>query len=548
MCVCVQPPLLQMSGAASAGEPAQPDVELPPYTGQEELTALVCYKCDAFKSPKSWVSLMEHLRRMHGISWKSVAGTPLHTLARKDQNVKDKNLYGAKRDKAAGKADGVQPEPAEPADGLQPLPEAGTPSAEWRAFWVKVDPSGTPVMPLELQEMVEQPLQVAPKFWKPTCKAIARPTSAQSTGPQARHAPSQPASVTANLQDPLAVISGNTSEQQGRGAAEVIATLVTALQRLAPMGQPQLQQREPTRLIVAIAERAAAWHPEMLQPGAKRHMWPLRGVETVDVSTCMINFERFLRNLSLKPKSIGIAMSGTNYFLSLLTVDGDHTSLAGIVAAVYTSNLAASVFDLPLMDPSRSWACKIVAALHGHLCPFLLAECGRKQYDDTARCIRQLQSEFLVPRTKACNKAKKRRMRAKKKEEAIRLKDMPPVEAMKSAAYQAIVDLHVINRHCKTAGKMSAKLQASATAAMVGNPWRRQCSGCEAKGRQASTFEAHVCRVAQSAQCSSVHLCAWISTGCELEHVLLWLSDCMLKVAAWRSANFSFVACAAPQA
>lgn len=463
-------------------------MELPPYTEADNIEdGAVCYICKEFKAFK-WLRMAEHIRKRHGVYADDIKGTFLGRIAVAQAAEERRERWARAKQRTA-----AVPPAAQLAGSVRAEPDGSS----WKMMWVRVGSTGEPILPLQFQ-VVEpsaapvhevigaEPAPPVHAFVRPTCKYAAKPLSIGGAAAPVQPLVLEGAASPTRMQQPL----------QGIGSAGVVANLVKALQHMLQPDQAVPQQREFEKLAVAIAGKALAWSLAVLRPDAKRQRWPLHGTDIASVSQCLIEFERFLRNLSLKQKTVEIAVSGTKYFLSSLTVEGKDKSLAGVVAAVYTDNIAAEFFDLPLMDPCRSWACKIVSALHGHLCPFLLAECGRKQHEDTARCIRQFQSEFLVPRVKACSKAKKRRMRAKKQEEAVRLQAMPPVAAMKAAATQAIVDLHVIARHCESCDEMSGRLQASATAAMVGTPWNRPCTGCSSNGFQNSNLR-NMCRWAK---------------------------------------------------
>ena len=374
---------------------------MPPYSEADVVEdGVQCYLCDKFTG-KTWLSIMDHLRKMHGVSMLEVADTYLGEMARAEGNKQRRDSHARKKETAiavASQAPDLGPQvmpaggPACPAvDAVRTKPD-GT---SWRAFWVKTDPSGSPIFPLELEAVsaepagAAEPLQVVEKFCKPTCKHAARPQ-----------------------QVPDRMASDMTNAGQLQEIRSMVAQLV----------QPTVKGPEVALPTVSITAEAAGWTADALSADARRHAWPIRRRVEVDLT----DFVRFLRGRALGDSSVEIAEQGVGYFFALLDIEPEGFSLAGAVARVYTDNIATALFDLPLLSLDYSWTRKIVDSM-SVLCTFLVTECGRLRWDEIARCIRQLSQECFESKKKASGKKKRlgnlRRMQA----DAERLTRLPPV-------------------------------------------------------------------------------------------------------------------------
>ena len=95
------------SGAAPAA--AMPGPVVPPYTAEDEAKladGIGCYLCEQCENPKkalkhsTWLSVMNHLRRGHGIKYSQITGSYLYEKAKEEKNAKDRATYEKKKDTA----------------------------------------------------------------------------------------------------------------------------------------------------------------------------------------------------------------------------------------------------------------------------------------------------------------------------------------------------------------------------------------------------------------------------------------------------------------
>ena len=170
------------------------------YTATDNITNVKCFGCTFV--PSSWLSLMEHIRKRHDVSWTAAEGSFLVQQAAEEKRAKDREAYqrGTKKNKkqkatAAGEEKATRRDDQAGASGglgsaVESERSGGNTTiakhcwktkddgSQWRMLWVKVDPSGNPVVPFEVEHMEEpKPVQLASKFFKPTCKHAAKPPS-----------------------------------------------------------------------------------------------------------------------------------------------------------------------------------------------------------------------------------------------------------------------------------------------------------------------------------------------------------------------------------
>ena len=217
---------------------------------------------------------------------------------------------------------------------------------------------------------------------------------------------------------------------------------------------------------VTIAPAALSWTAAELDPASRRKTWPIATADGLPLD----DFERFMRGGALSEKTIGAAIQGVQYFFSLLHIEGEGFSLTGALVTIYIDNTAAALFDLPVLHTEHSWTRKIVNAV-SKLCKFLLLECGRRRWDEAARCIEQLHRESFAQRLKVLSKQKKVESILRRQHDSERLSKLPPVPEMKEAVRLAMIDLRFISLHAIGLDTVPDRLHSAATAAMVGILW-----------------------------------------------------------------------------
>jgi hypothetical protein len=418
-----------------------------------EGSGIECSLCNKFVA-KSWQSLANHFRRNHGIKSSDLKDTYLLKKANAERAEQDRARYAGKKQhvvEAAARPPSLQREesvaaprmqPSAPpslqlaesvaAPRMQPSCKTKADGSQWRAYWVKVDASGFPVIPLELEDMdeEEEPVQLVSKFFKPTCKRVAKPPSSDGTA-----APSQPV---------------------GHELREVRDLLKQLL-------DPAKREPEITLPPVLISDEASTWAAASLNANARRHTWPIRRKAEFDFT----HFLQHLQGRGLAKKSIEILHQGVQYFLALLVIEDDGFTLEGLMVKMYIDNIGSDLFQLPVLGLHFSWTFKILSAV-SFLCDWLVVECGRLRHDEAARCIRQFSQECLAPKKKVAGKHKRHASIRRSQSDANRVAQLPPTPVLKTAVKQAMVDLRTILQHVLAGGELCAGLKRAANVAMVG--------------------------------------------------------------------------------
>lgn len=192
---------------------AEEPKDLPPYSESDLLeNGIGCYKCSKFTTKKSWLAMVEHLRRQHGVKWGDLKGSHLHTMARKESRDNEKTRYGEKKNKTT---EGCIPQSTGATSAEVPAPGrhlAGQKRTRddddgvWKAMWVKVGSDGMPTWPLQVRDMIG-----ANDVGKPSVASgsgnqqIANPLPANATAKPALALdtpPTMPAAAPANSAQP----------------------------------------------------------------------------------------------------------------------------------------------------------------------------------------------------------------------------------------------------------------------------------------------------------------------------------------------------------
>jgi len=139
-----------------------------------------------------------------------------------------------------------------------------------------------------------------------------------------------------------------------------------------------------------LAEWAAQWSHD-----DRSRNWP----QHEDLTISLVAWERWMRNRGLSANSVEICLQGLRYFVTLFSVElplKSEMDIAGVLAFAYKNNLAASIVDLPILHKQYTWSIKIATAVK-KFCEYVNIECGRENWLETARCVRQLFLETVEP-------------------------------------------------------------------------------------------------------------------------------------------------------
>jgi hypothetical protein len=150
---------------ADRGEADDADTVPPPYTESDDIhSGLCCYLCDDVDAVKwyKWHTLLEHVRRMHGVAHSKLNGSYLHTMGRAQLAELSKIRYQAKAKGRGGAASrGAAPRATDPCRAEAPVEAEARGSGDddlerprhcgWMQMscWVRCSADGTPVSPLE---------------------------------------------------------------------------------------------------------------------------------------------------------------------------------------------------------------------------------------------------------------------------------------------------------------------------------------------------------------------------------------------------------------
>lgn len=440
---------------APAEEIHHPHVGLlhPPYTEHDDIQqGLNCYICDT-GAYKSWMLLMEHVRRAHGIQHSQLNGTYLHTMASKDiaADARDRRQRNKEAKQAKSTPGGEQGLGQESVAGAERGGEQGdfeAPGSGQQTFWkmgmafFKTDEHGEIICPMEVVSelpqggvLLEKPEQASssgtvhrmPKFVAPTTKAPA---------------PKPPAGIHSHHQSSPAPV------------ADWISTVPKIC-----IKQEYIDHKDV----------------EPSTPGSRAPKWPIQ------LGEFKIEIPKFEQHLMTEKSQGGGAqgdtMRGLTRFFHMLEMEGSDYSDPAILVSMRISGLHKAIFKLHLMQPGFSWTRKILDALKVFI-EWQIDQVGtqhlmsdQKHWLKYKTSLEQLLASLKGGIQKKVYLDKNKRTFDRRLWDATKLENFPPVPIMKASISKAMATLHTIHELYKGHKTLPKEVQAAANSAMVGIFW-----------------------------------------------------------------------------
>lgn len=367
----------------------------PPYQKGDDITrGLACYICADFPPTTSWSKLMEHVRRQHGVTHQQLNGTHLHTMARGELTEQQRARRELAKKKAATADEGDKESCDEETHGptleqhVQAAPSHGASSSAqpfmWKKMtcWVKCGADGEPVNPMEI--------------------TLCGPTQGAQT------------------------FDEEVSED-------------SATERKRKKKHRRAVKEQPPSM--AISEKAKGWNPHGRIGGATRNWksWPLATRGDIDLS----DFSQYLEfTVGLIDSSVAIYVKRLQHFFGLMDLP-DEFSHIGCMVGLYKSGLFGRLLALPILSPKLPSTRNLITVIE-HFCDHLLLVCGRKNLKDASRCISQLKGEYIQRVKKRAHKDSFVGVLKKQARDAIRLRNLPPIDTIKAAVKESMIDLYHI--------------------------------------------------------------------------------------------------------
>ena len=412
-----------------------------------------CYLCKEKEALYySWKVLMNHLRKNHGVQHSSLKGTYFHTELNKECAAAEKARYHKRKQEAAaaeeatdavededeqGGADFVEKEEdefseeeggeaQEALEGGEGEPEGEPVIHErgdgtlWKLVWVRVNENGEPLVPLQYEEMSENP-------------------------------------------PPLTVAEAGSSKDPPEAGSE-LAQVLSKVQSLetAFLASSDVEVACPE---VTPAGLAFDWqHPA----AKKRYKCPISDephphFQDYDWKP----FRAHLRKAGVREtESQSSTLLSITRFWNLLEISEGEFHPAGVLCGVYKENLLDQLQGCPVMDQKYGWARNIFTALD-HWCEFLKAECSRRRWKEARSTLQQLQEDMLKGYKSEGQSIRKIADREKWATDAARLEKFPSSKELKKGVAKAMDELACISKMSAGQEDLSKNLQQAALTAVV---------------------------------------------------------------------------------
>lgn len=434
--------------AAAGGPAAAAEIAPMPYGPDDDIASGVkCHRCDSFTAT-SWMSLANHLRRMHQVKNCQVAGTFLHTKLGDERRKNDREAY---KKKAEEKQTKVKTEPVDRTSGpysdtqLKKDPavrlsegevkRGGDPSTYWRAKWVLCK-DGSPVSPPVFDDIDHfdlTNLQLAPPGGSAAVAAASAPAAQVEPPPQG------PAASAANA---------------------VFGQLALITEKLNQLAKPK--DLEVNVVAVKVDDFANTWEPG--DEAKVRNTFPKKWTGTVKV-----NLDGFAQYLAMSKNHD--TKTQKTYVLAItrllhIAMPDVATDVISYLVSLQKIGLMTALTRTKLLDLRFGWSRQLATAMV-HFVNFAIQEAIEKDFVKAKWHLEMLMTRVVQPWHVRSLEAKRLSSFAKAEVDGLRLEGLPPVDACRLAVHQAMCDLAILARNAANAGTTTVQEKYMANIALA---------------------------------------------------------------------------------
>ena len=487
-------------------------------------TPAMCYYQGCSYQAKSWGLMLKHVTnplasKGHGRQWKSLKGTPLHSMGSKELNAKAAG-YKRKRvhDKATANAAGTAtPQPEEEAtaaatteatlptgapvdvqegellaDHSTPphqaapcaspinLPPAGD-GFTWqpKMCFVKCTHDGAPALPLEVACLCPDVVKADPPHDEAAAQHVvpqAAPGAARMDGlAMAPHTSGADADQRCDQLAQHEQPAKSTPAGSNDLLLEVHSMLQTVKAKLSPDKAAWL------KALPTVAIKGKYLDSAHAPTKTLRTNWPKACKQD---SVVLEGFRQYLKNeLGNDGAHFKSMYNGVSRILGALECVGpqgeskpsESMATPECLVAMYTTGAVNDVLGMPLLDPSYTWSLK---ALQGmvHYCTYqskaltdMVLKCEEGPWREYLDVIRQLSLKFQGSHLTKCQKQLQASYQTKHKEDMAALKRFPPWEMLQARVKESFLLVKLLGRKYGGANSMPPALRAVANTHTVGS-------------------------------------------------------------------------------